>query len=97
MAMALIPGSPVILEFIQYKDHSKRFVRPHFQDPGAAHILFMAKDVDIIMPRVRAARLQTLSKTGGPVFIGPTSRSFFVTGPDGLWAEFMDNNVKKKP
>ncbi len=97
MAMALIPGSPVVMEFIEYKDHIHNFVRPHFQDPGAAHILFMSRDVDIVMPRMRAAGLHTLSATGGPVFIGPTTRSFFVTNPDGFWAEFMDNGVKKKP
>jgi catechol 2,3-dioxygenase-like lactoylglutathione lyase family enzyme len=97
VAMALIPGSPVMMEFIQYTNLKKNYVRPHFQDPGAAHILFIAKDVDIIMPRLRAARLQTLSKTGGPVFIGPVTRSFFVTDPDGFWAEFMDHNVKPRP
>jgi catechol 2,3-dioxygenase-like lactoylglutathione lyase family enzyme len=97
IAMALIPGSAVMMEFIQYEEHRKDFVRPHFQDPGAAHILFIARDDDVIMPRVRAAKLQTLSKTGGPVFIGPVTRSFFVTDPDGFWAEFMDHNVKKKP
>ncbi len=97
MALALIPGSPVIMEFIEYVGHSKKFVRPHIQDPGAAHILFIAKDVDVIMPRVRAVKAQTLSKTGGPVFIGPVTRSFFITDPDGYWAEFMDHNVKKKP
>jgi|WetSurMetagenome_2_1015567.scaffolds.fasta_scaffold139170_1 catechol 2,3-dioxygenase-like lactoylglutathione lyase family enzyme len=97
MAMALIPGSPVIMEFIEYKDHRKNYVRPHIQDPGAAHILFMSKDVDIVMPRMKAAGLTTLSATGQPVFIGPTTRSFFVTNPDGFWAEFMDNGVKRKP
>ncbi len=97
MAMALIPGSPVVMEFIEYKDHIMDYVRPHFQDPGAAHILFMSRDVDIVMPRVRAAGLQTLSATDGPVFIGPATRSFFVTGPDGFWAEFMDSGVKKRP
>jgi catechol 2,3-dioxygenase-like lactoylglutathione lyase family enzyme len=97
MAMALIPGSPVVMEFIEYKNHLKNYVRPHFQDPGAAHILFMSKDVDMVMPRVRSAGLQTLSATGGPVFIGPKTRSFFITDPDGFWAEFMDNGVKKKP
>jgi catechol 2,3-dioxygenase-like lactoylglutathione lyase family enzyme len=96
MALATIPGSPVIMEFIRYKEHNRKFARPHIQDPGTAHVLFMAKDDDVIMQRVRAAGLQTLSKTGGPVFIGPTTRSFFVTGPDGLWAEFMDHNVKKQ-
>ncbi len=97
MAMALIPGSPVVMELIEYKEHLKSFVRPHIQDPGTAHILFMSRDVDIVMPRMRAAGLQTLSATGGPVFIGPTTRSFFVANPDGFWAEFMDNGVKKKP
>jgi catechol 2,3-dioxygenase-like lactoylglutathione lyase family enzyme len=95
-AMALIPGSSVVMEFIQYRDAPGNFVRPHFQDPGAAHILFMARDADIIMPRVRATKSQILSKTDGPVFIGPVTRSFFVTGPDGYWAEFMDHNVKKQ-
>ena len=97
MAMVLIPGSPVVMEFIEYKNHRKNFVRPHIQDPGTAHFLFMSKDVDIVMPRMKAAGLTTLSATGGPVFIGPTTRSFFVANPDGFWAEFMDNGVKKKP
>lgn len=96
MAMALIPGSPVVMEFIEYKSHLKNFVRPHIQDPGTAHILFMSKDVDIVMPRMRAAGLHTLSATDAPVFIGPTTRAFFVPNPDGFWAEFMDNGVKKK-
>jgi catechol 2,3-dioxygenase-like lactoylglutathione lyase family enzyme len=97
MAQALIPGSPVVMEFIQYEDSPKNFTRPHIQDPGTAHILFMARDVDVIMQRVRAAGIKTLSATGGPVFIGPTTRSFFVTNPDGYWAEFMDHNVRKRP
>jgi catechol 2,3-dioxygenase-like lactoylglutathione lyase family enzyme len=97
IAMALIPGSPVVMEFIEYKDHVKNFVRPHIQDPGTAHVLFMSKDVDIVMPRMKSAGLTTLSATGGPVFIGPTTRSFFVANPDGFWAEFMDNGVKRKP
>jgi catechol 2,3-dioxygenase-like lactoylglutathione lyase family enzyme len=97
MAMALIPGSPVIMEFLQYENRPKRFAKPHIQDPGTAHILFMAKDDDVIIQRVRAAKIQTLSATGGPVFIGPVTRSFFVPDPDGYWAEFMDHNVKKRP
>jgi catechol 2,3-dioxygenase-like lactoylglutathione lyase family enzyme len=97
MAMALIPGSPVVMELIEYKNHRKNYARPHIQDPGTAHILFMSKDVDIVMPRMKAAGLKTLSATGGPVFIGPTTRSFFVANPDGFWAEFMDNGVKKRP
>jgi len=97
MAMALIPGSPVVMEFIEYKGHNRKFVRPHIQDPGSAHILFMSKDVDIVIPRMKAAGIKTMGSTNAPVFIGPTTRSFFITDPDGFWAEFMDNGVKKQP
>jgi catechol 2,3-dioxygenase-like lactoylglutathione lyase family enzyme len=97
LAMALVPGSPVVMEFIEYKNHNKQFKRGYIQDPGTAHFLFMSKDDDAIMPRVKAANVHTLSKSNAPVFIGPTTRSFFVPDPQGFWLEFMDHDVKKDP
>jgi len=97
LAMAMVPGSPVIMEFIEYTHHNKHFQRGYFQDPGAAHFLFMAKDDDVLMSRVKAANLHTLSKSDAPVFLGPTTRSFFVPDPQGFWLEFMDHDVKKDP
>ena len=35
-----------------------------------------------------------LASMGYVRLIGPTSWSFFVTDPDGHWAEFMDCNIK---
>jgi catechol 2,3-dioxygenase-like lactoylglutathione lyase family enzyme len=97
LAMAMVPGSPVIMEFIEYRKHNRAFRRGYIQDPGTAHFLFMAKDDDVIMPRVTAARLHTLSRSNAPVFIGPTTRSFFVPDPQGFWLEFMDHDVKRDP
>ncbi|MEJ2111069.1 MAG: hypothetical protein P8Z37_14395, partial [Acidobacteriota bacterium] len=97
MAMAVIPGSSFIMEFLEYNGHKEDFVRPYIQDPGTAHILFMSRDVDIVMPRLKSAGLHTLSLSDAPVFIGPSTRSFFVPNPDGFWAEFMDHGVKNKP
>jgi catechol 2,3-dioxygenase-like lactoylglutathione lyase family enzyme len=97
LAMALVPGSAVVMEFIEYPRHNKHFTRGFIQDPGTAHFLFMAKDDDAIMPRVKAANLHTLSRSNAPVFIGPTTRSFFVPDPQGFWLEFMDHDVKKDP
>jgi hypothetical protein len=85
------------MEFIEYGNHNRQFKRDFIQDPGTAHFLFMAKDDDIIMPRVKAANLHTLSKSNAPVFIGPTTRSFFVPDPQGFWLEFMDHDVKRDP
>ena len=97
LAEAMVPGSPVVMELIEYQNHSKQFQRPHFQDPGAAHFLFMAKDDDVMIERVKAANLHTASPSNAPVFIAPTTRMFFVTDPQGFWLEFMDHDVKKDP
>jgi catechol 2,3-dioxygenase-like lactoylglutathione lyase family enzyme len=97
LAEAMVPGSPVVMELIEYTNHSKHFQRPHFQDPGAAHFLFMAKDDDVMIDRVKAANLHTTSPSNAPVFISPTTRMFFVTDPQGFWIEFMDNGVKRNP
>jgi catechol 2,3-dioxygenase-like lactoylglutathione lyase family enzyme len=97
LAEALVPGSPVVMELIEYQNHSKKFQHPHFQDPGAAHFLFMAKDDDVMIDRVKAANLHTTSPSNAPVFIAPTTRMFFVTDPQGFWLEFMDHDVKTDP
>lgn len=97
VAMGLVPGSPVVLELIEYRNHNRHFSRGYIQDPGTAHFLFMVKDDDVIIQRVKAAHVHTLSRSNAPVFIGPTTRSFFVPDPQGFWLEFMDHNVKRDP
>ena len=97
LAEAMVPGSPVVMELIEYKNHNKHFQRGHFQDPGAAHFLFMARDDDVIIDRLKEANLHTTSPSNAPVFIAPTTRMFFVSDPQGFWLEFMDHDVKKDP
>jgi len=97
LAAAMVPGSPVVLELIEYKNHNEHFQRGHFQDPGAAHFLFMTKDDDVMIDRLKAARLHTTSPSNAPVFIAPTTRMFFVSDPQGFWLEFMDHDVKTDP
>lgn len=97
MAQAMVPGSPVALELIEYAEHNHAFKRGFIQDPGTAHFLFMVKDTDAIAARVHAIKAHTLSRSNEPVFISPTVRSFFVPDPQGFWLEFMDHDVKKDP
>jgi catechol 2,3-dioxygenase-like lactoylglutathione lyase family enzyme len=97
MAQAMVPGSPVALELIEYKDHNHAFKRGFIQDPGTAHFLFMVKDDDAIISRVHAINAHTLSKANDATFISPTVRSFFVPDPQGFWVEFMDHDVKRDP
>ncbi len=90
LAVAMVPGSPVALELLEYAHHNRRFKHAFIQDPGTAHFLFMTKDDDVIAGRVRAAHLHTLSRSNAPVFLSSTVRSFFVPDPQGFWLEFMD-------
>lgn len=97
MAQAMVPGSPAVLELIEYQDHNHQFKRGFIQDPGTAHFLFMVKDTDAIIARVHAIKAHTLSRANDATFISPTVRSFFVPDPQGFWLEFMDRDVKKDP
>ncbi|MGH9688603.1 MAG: VOC family protein [Candidatus Acidiferrales bacterium] len=97
MAQAMVPGSPVVMQLVEYKNHSRNFKRPYFQDAGAAHFLFMSKDDDVMMQRIKAAHLHTESKSDEPVFISKTTRTMFVADPQGFWLEFMDHDVKTDP
>jgi len=90
LGAAFIPGSPVVLEFLQYRNVDREPMRPRFQDIGVAHVLFMVKDMDTTMDRFRSANLKTLSKTGQPVYLSPTVRAVLVTDPDGFPVEFME-------
>ena len=87
--VALIPGSPVPLEFVQYRHIKQRSIKPKLQDIGVAHLLFMVKDMDVIMARIRAAGLHTLATSGKPVFIAPKVNALFVTDPNNFFIEFM--------
>ena len=87
---ALIPGSPVLLEFVQYRNIKQRTISPRLQDIGIAHILFMAKNLDVIMPRLKTAGLHTLARSGEPVYIAPEVRALFVTDPNHFFIEFME-------
>ena len=97
LAQAMVPGSPVVMELVEYKNHNRKFRKANIQDPGTAHFLFMSKDDDVIIQRVHAARLHTLSKSNAPVYLSPTVRSFFVPDPQGFWIEFMDRDAKRDP
>ncbi|HWK53538.1 MAG TPA: VOC family protein [Hyphomicrobiales bacterium] len=88
-ASALIPGSPVYLEFVQYRGVEQRNIDPILQDIGTAHALFMVDDMDVMMPRLAAAGMSTLSPTGGPVFIGPTTHALFSKELNNFFIEFM--------
>jgi hypothetical protein len=61
----------------------------------AAHMLLIASEDDAIMPRIKPADSHRACKSNAPIFIRPTTRSFFVPDPQGFWLEFMNRDAKK--
>jgi len=86
---ALIPGSPVYLEFIEYRGIEQEKNRPMLQDIGTAHVLFMADDMDLVMQHMRAAGLETIATSGKPVYIGPTAPALFTRESNNFFVEFI--------
>ena len=85
----IVPGSPVVLEFIQYRGIQQKTLTPILQDIGTGHILFMVGDMNKFTSRLAAAGMKTLAESGKPVFIAPTVHALFTTDPNNFFIEFM--------
>ena len=99
---ALIPGSPVYMEFVQFRGIRQEKQDTILQDIGTAHFLFMAQDAEVALSRVKAAGLRTVATSGSYVFIGPTAPAFFAKEINNFFIEFIarspvQNNPAKAP
>jgi|SRR5665213_3020064 len=68
VAVFRIPGSPLGVEFVEFKGVSQKPVRPDIEDPGASILTLTVPDVESVMARLK---LQ-----GGPVIRDPDG--FFI-------------------
>jgi predicted enzyme related to lactoylglutathione lyase len=84
-----VPGSPIGVEVIEYKDIDRRPAQPRFQDPGAANLILAVRDIDAIVARVKKAGAHINSAGGVPATIPGGSRVIFVQDPDGFFVELV--------
>jgi len=87
IAVLRVPGSPLGVELIEYKDIDRKPAHPRFQDPGAANLTLRVRDIDAVMARVKISGAKVLTAAGGPVAIGTASRNVFLQDPDGFVVE----------
>jgi catechol 2,3-dioxygenase-like lactoylglutathione lyase family enzyme len=73
------------VELVEFSNAEQRKVRRRLQDPGAAMLILLVRDIDSIFSRLKAARATVLTKGGAPMFVGPskTARAVIVEDPDG--------------
>src|SRR5579863_6002992 len=53
VAVFKIPGSPLGLEFVEFKDVSQKPFRPRLQDPGASLVAIPVRDVGAVMAKLK--------------------------------------------
>jgi catechol 2,3-dioxygenase-like lactoylglutathione lyase family enzyme len=87
IAVMKIPGSAMGVELIDYKDIDRKPAHPRFQDPGAANLAVLVKDIDVVAARLKKAGAHILTAAGGPVEIQGIEKGFFVQDPDGFVIE----------
>jgi len=82
---ARMPGVFCGVELVEFAGAGQRSVRRRLQDPGAAMLILLVRDVDKIFSRLKAAGTPVLTKGGAPMFVGPArkARAVIVQDPDG--------------
>ena len=85
-----IPGAMFDLELTEFTDTPRKQTVPHMQDPGAATLVLIVRDVDSALAGVKKTGGSVLSIGGEAMKIGgeaSQSRSVFVRDPDGFMLE----------
>lgn len=92
VAVMKIPGAGFGVELIDYKDIDRKPARLRFQDPGAANLAILVKDIGPVVARLKKAGAHVLTASGGPVEVQGLEKGFFVQDPDGFVVEVTQLN-----
>jgi len=82
---ARMPGVFCGVELVEFASAEQRRVRRRLQDPGAAMLILLVRDIDAIFSRLKAAGAVVHTTGGAPILVGPskTARAVIVEDPDG--------------
>jgi predicted enzyme related to lactoylglutathione lyase len=83
-----IPGSPVRITFIEFKDIDRKPLHTRLQDPGTALLQLRVRDVDALVKTLKAGGAEIISVGGEPVTRG-NLRLAIVKDPNNLFLELI--------
>jgi catechol 2,3-dioxygenase-like lactoylglutathione lyase family enzyme len=83
VAVFKIPGSPLGLEFVEFKDIPTKAFRPQIQEPGASILTLSVEDVNSRMAKVREAGALLTSRS--------RRDAVTVQDPDGFYVQLVSN------
>ena len=92
MVQLRVPGAPIGVEIIEYKDIDRTPAHPRFQDPGAANLTLRVRDLAPIMAKAKQANVHILTAGGVPTALN-NSHYVFMQDPDGFVVEIAQTDA----
>ena len=89
-AAALLPGSTIRLELIQFRGVEQTPYRPVFQDMGFGHVAIVAKDVEVMLSRMKQLGVSALARSGSWTQFNPSLRAIYTRDLDGFFIEIIE-------
>jgi catechol 2,3-dioxygenase-like lactoylglutathione lyase family enzyme len=89
VAVFKIPGSPLGVEFVEFKDIPTQEFRPPMQEPGASILTLSVEDVN--------SRLSKVSEAGAVITTGQGRDSVTIQDPDGFYVQLIANSPGAAP
>jgi catechol 2,3-dioxygenase-like lactoylglutathione lyase family enzyme len=80
---ASVPGTSVRVEIMEVQDVPVKTLALRMQDPGAVTLVFIVRNVDALLARAKAAKVDVVTPGGLPVQLADGSRSVIIKDLDG--------------
>jgi len=90
---AIIPGTSVMMAFMEFKDIERKPLHSRVQDPGTAILQVGVRDIDATVKALKAAGVTVISKNGEPAMNG-TSKFCIVRDPNNLFLELFQRGPR---
>src|SRR6185369_8314376 len=85
-AQVPIPGSPMRVEIVEFKDIARTPVVRRPQDPGAVRLILTVRNLDTLVQHLKSQGVAVTSASGAPVTLRShdAGRGVIVQDPDGF-------------
>jgi predicted enzyme related to lactoylglutathione lyase len=90
---ATIPGSTIPMEFLEFKNVSRKPMQAANRDPGTALLHYTVRDIDAMVGQLKAAGATVISNGGVPVTDSGNDRVIILRDPNNF---FIDLHQKPK-
>ena len=90
---AQIPGTSVMMAFMEFKDIDRKPLHTRVQDPGTAILQVGVRDIDATVKALKAVGVTVISKNGEPVITG-ASKFCLVRDPNNLFLELFQRGAR---